>query len=229
MKSSCVFSLLALASAACCTSCGHPPESASPEPMHAPSAQGAPSANPTGAPSSVAAGAASATATSTATEPPPPATPSPFAGPAMQKNPNDLGWLSELIRVLADEPATREHVSAYLGTDAGADMQHVGGRLVRGHSPYFEKVAVYQMPHVHIEVALDIAFAANSRPGRSAIQSAVGPLQSLPRAPDDISSGAKLAHYREGKHGRARVFIELDPKNETQVASIHVDVDGVKN
>lgn len=220
MKSSRVFARLGLIGCVLLAGCGRPPESSEPKTTTG-AAPATPSQTPTPAPS------AEAPASASSAEAPPPEAPSPFAGPATQRNPVDLAWLTELVRVLADEPATREQVGAYLGKDAGPDMQHPNGRLIRGHSPYFEKASVYPLPHLKIEVAVDISLAANSRPNRSAIGSVLSPLEAMPRAPDDFSSGPKLAHYRKGKHGTARVFVELDPKNQNEVRSIHVDVDGV--
>ncbi|MFO0570836.1 MAG: hypothetical protein U0263_34685 [Polyangiaceae bacterium] len=153
----------------------------------------------------------------------------PFSEPATPKNPADLSWLTHLVKTLAKEPATREHVSEFIGKDAGADTTGAGYRRVKAHSPYLEKVLVYPMPHLRIEVAMDMTFATNSRPGRSAIESALGPLQSMPAAPDAKGAGPKFAAYEKGTRGTVRVFVEFDRANPTQVASVHVDVDGASH
>lgn len=151
----------------------------------------------------------------------------PFSGPALPESPNDLAWLAELVRVAADEPISRAQVVDYLGQPTGVDSFNPSRQLVRAHSPFLAKVTIYPLPHIRIDLAVDLEFAEGSRPGRSAMASALGPLAPMARAPDDFHSGQKLSLYRRGKHGTARVFVELDPKNDTQVRSVHVDVDGV--
>lgn len=145
----------------------------------------------------------------------------------MQKNPNDFGWLTQMVDTLANQPATRDDVIAYLGQDGGADTSRAGARVVKARSPYLSKVTVYGMPHIKIEVAMDIVFG-NDKPTRSVLQSALGPLQSMPAKPDALGSGPTFAFYKEGKRGTVRVFIEFDPKNDQKAVSLHVDVDGVK-
>jgi hypothetical protein len=152
---------------------------------------------------------------------------SPFPEPAMQKNPNDLAWLTQMVDTLANQPATREDVIAYLGQDGGADDSRSGARKVKPRSPYLSAITVYALAHVKIEVAMDIVFG-NDKPTRSLLQSVLGPLQSMPAKPDAIGSGPTFAFYKEGKHGTVRVFIEFDAKNDQKAVSLHVDVDGVK-
>jgi hypothetical protein len=101
--------------------------------------------------------------------------------------------------------------------------RHVESR----RSQHLDSVKVYPLAHIRIEVAMDISFAKDGRPSRGTMQSATGPLQAMPRAPDDFSSGPKLAYYEKGAYGTVRVFVELDKANDTQVAAVHVDVDGV--
>lgn len=151
----------------------------------------------------------------------------PFSGPALPRDPNDLTWLTELVRVAADEPISRAQLLDYLGQPAGVDSFNPSRQRVKAHSPYLGGVSVYALAHVGIDVAVDMEFVEGSRPARAAVQNALGPLASMPRSPDDFHSGQKLSHYRRGKHGTARVFVELDPRNDAQVRSVHVDVDGV--
>lgn len=158
---------------------------------------------------------------------PPPA--EAFTGVATPKNPSDLAWLTELVRTLAARKVTREQVIGYLGTDAGASPENSSRRRVRPHSPYLASVEVYALSHVRIEVAVDIEIAENARPNRSAIESAVGALTPMPRNPDDFSSGPRLAHYEAGAYATARVFVELDSRDPTRVAKIHVDADGARD
>jgi hypothetical protein len=158
---------------------------------------------------------------------PPSPSPSPFSEAAVQKHPNDFSWLTKMVDTLANQPATREDVIAYLGQDGGADPLNSGRRNVKPRSPYLSKVTVYGLPHIKIEVAMDIVFG-NDKPTRSVLQSALGPLQSMPAKPDAIGSGPSFAYYKEGTRGTVRVFIEFDAKNDQKAVSLHVDVDGVK-
>jgi hypothetical protein len=206
VKSSLLFGFVSLAGVGLLLGCEHPPESAGPPKVTA--GPVAPETTPAAKPDR----AADASA-------PPPATP--FAGPAMARNPQDLDWLGELARVLTDEPATLEQVRAFLGEDAGPDMHHVGGRMVRARSGYFETIALYATPHV--PVALDMTPVATARPSRAALGSALGPLQLLPQLPGD-QGGPKVALTRQGKMGTLHVVAELDAQSQA-VAGIHVDVE----
>lgn len=145
----------------------------------------------------------------------------------MQKHPNDFAWLTKLVDTLANQPATRDDVIAYLGQDGGGDTSRAGARNVKPRSPYLSKVTVYALSHIKIEVAMDIVFG-NDKPTRSVLQSALGPLQSMPAKPDAIGSGPSFAYYKEGTRGTVRVFVEFDAKNDQKAVSLHVDVDGVK-
>jgi len=207
--------------------CGQPPAPDSvpkQEPSH-PSAGASESAAP--APSAAPTPSASA-AVPEGKAVDPPANDGPFSEPAYPRNPSDLGWLSHLVETLSKKPVTRDQVIAFLGQDGGADTASAGRRKVSPRTQYFENVVVYPMPHVKIDVALDVRFAKNGRPSRSTIGSVFGDLQAMPRAPDSQGSGPKLAHYEKGPHATVRVFVELDPADQTRVASVHVDVDGVK-
>lgn len=201
---------------ALCTACGKPPAE-TPGDMSTQQPTVPPSATPATTESAEPAPEAGA----------PPATASPFSEPAMQKHPNDFAWLTKLVDTLANQPATREDVIAYLGQDGGPDPLNSGRRNVAPRSPYLSKVTVYGLPHIKIEVAMDIVFG-NEKPTRSVLQSALGPLQSMPAKPDAIGSGPSFAYYKEGKRGTVRVFIEFDAKNDQKAVSLHVDVDGVK-
>jgi hypothetical protein len=151
-----------------------------------------------------------------------------FATRASPRDAGDLAWLGELARVLASRPVTRDEVIAYLGRDDGPSPNDSRRRRVRPHSAHLAMVEVYPLAHIQIDVALDIEFQASSRPARSAMEQALGALRSMPRSPDDFSSGEKLAHYVNGTYATARVFVELDRKDPSRVAKVHVDADGVK-
>ena len=157
----------------------------------------------------------------------PPEPSSALTGTASPRNPNDLEWLTTLVQTLANQAVTRDEVIAYLGEDAGPSPNDSKRRRVRAHSPYVESVEVFSLPHVKIDVALDLRFKSGSEPGRSAMEQAVGALGFMPRAPGDFSSGTKLSHYERGSHGTTRVFVELAKNDETRVVGLHIDVDGV--
>ena len=153
-----------------------------------------------------------------------PAAPSPLGEPATQKDAGDLAWLTRLVKVLAEKPATRADVIAYLGSDGGAADR---GRRVTPRLSSITDIVVYSLDHISIDVALDLGFAG-TKPTRAAAQAALGPLRPVPRNPDDFHSGPRLSFYKEGAHGTVRVFLELDRGDANRVAKLHLDVDGVK-
>jgi hypothetical protein len=208
---------LALCFVLALSACGKPPE---PKPTEGPVGDPVPTAAPSASP------AASEMPAPAEDAAPPPAAASPFAEPMVQKNPSDFAWLTHLVATLSDKPASREHVIAFLGQDGGADSSSAGKRRVTPRSQYLTNVSVYPLAHVKIEVAVDMEFAKD-QPSRSVLQSALGPLQSMPKKPDAVGSGPSFAYYKKGAHGTVRVFIEFDPKNDQKAVKLHVDVDGV--
>ncbi len=154
--------------------------------------------------------------------------PHPFPSRANPASPDDVGWLAELVHTLANVAVSRAELVAFLGEPAGSDMWDEKRELVRPLSPLIESAVVYPLSHIGIDVAVDLQFQEGSALLRESVERALGELRAMPRAPDDFSSGPKLAYRREGAHGTARVFVELHPSDETRVRSIHLDVDGVR-
>jgi hypothetical protein len=221
-----------MAVALACVACGAreppaPPGTTSPA---ATVATGAAVSAPRAAPATsqapgVAASAPNPAAASAAPTPTPtPASPSPLGEPATQRDAGDLAWLRHLVKVLAQKPATRADVIAYLGSDGGAADR---GRRVTPRLSSITDVLVYSLDHVAIDVALDFRLT-DRRPTRAAFQAALGPLRSVARNPNDFRSGPRLAFYEQGAYATVRVLVELDRNDANQVATVQVVVDGVK-
>lgn len=77
-----------------------------------------------------------------------------LATQAAPRFPDDLAWLTELVRAMAEHPVTREQVIGYLGADRGTSPYDAFRRLVAPRSQHLSRAEVYQRPHAHIEIAI---------------------------------------------------------------------------
>lgn len=137
---------------------------------------------------------------------------------------SDLDWVNQLVNALATGTFTREQAIAFLGEDAGPDPSHEKGRLVRPRSKLLASASVYPLEHIGTPVAIDVVFAPGSAPTLDRLAARLGPFAPMPRAPDDFTSGDKLAHYveRAGSKTSVRVFAELDRESK-HVAKLFFD------
>ncbi len=134
-----------------------------------------------------------------------------------------------LVETLAEKPATREDVTAFLGSDGGGDSSDAWRRRVTPRSPYLTNVSVYSIPGNHIEVAVEVGFS--EEPARGSVARALGPLEALPQHPNARpgTEGKRLAHHRKGEQALVNVFVGLDPKDENKMAKLQVEVEGKRD
>ncbi|HEY1954727.1 MAG TPA: hypothetical protein VGH28_03930 [Polyangiaceae bacterium] len=137
---------------------------------------------------------------------------------------DDLAWIRALVKGLGDGTLTRARAVSALGDDGGADPTHEGGRIVRPRNRTIASALVYPLPHIATPVAIELDFARGAEPSLDAIARSVGELRPLPRAPDDFSSGERLARYvdRDDTKITVRVIAELDRESK-RVAKLFVD------
>jgi len=118
--------------------------------------------------------------------------------------------------------ATRkEALAVFFGVDS-ADVPSDGWSAVRRHG--LVRVRIYDLPHAGIDIAVELVFADGSRPRLADLEARLGKPRSLPRAPDDFSSGDRVAFYPQsgGSPAFVRVFAELE-RNGSRVAVLQID------
>ena len=137
---------------------------------------------------------------------------------------HDLDWLDQLVKDLSTGTMTREQAIAFLGDDAGQDSSRQGARLVRPRSKTLASASVYPLDHIGTPVAIEIAFAPDEMPTLDALAAKLGPFRPMPRAPDDFTSGDKLACYVERADTKTtvRIFAEQDRASK-RIAKLSLD------
>lgn len=123
---------------------------------------------------------------------------------ATQSGPDDLAWLSELVRRMGDEGAERAQVVAYLGRAIDSRTTGSGGEEVRvaPFSAYLHGVTVSEpWPEGELKtLRAEASFAPGKRPSRDAIADVLGELQSAgaragsgPAGPVGVSADTLVA------------------------------------
>jgi hypothetical protein len=121
----------------------------------------------------------------------------------------NLSWLDQVIVMLQTNTARKETLAAFFGinlTNASSD----GWSAISKYG--LVKVRIYDLPHVTIDIALDVVFEDGSRPRLGDLEARLGNSHLVPRAPDDFSSGDRVAFYPQNGESPAfvRVFSELE-------------------
>jgi hypothetical protein len=133
----------------------------------------------------------------------------------------DLAWLDRVVEMFHARTTRKEALAALFGVDL-ADASSDGWSTVRRHG--LVRVRIYDLPHAAIDIAVDVVFADGSRPRLADLEARLGNSRSLPRAPDDFSSGDRVAFYPQsgGSPAWVRVFAELE-RNGSSVRGLQID------
>jgi len=133
----------------------------------------------------------------------------------------DLAWLDQVVELFQTSTTRREALASFFGINL-ADVPSDGWSAVRRHG--LVRVRIYDLPHAGIDIAVELVFADGSRPRLADLEARLGGSRSLPRAPDDFSSGDRVAFYPQSGRSPAwvRVFAELE-RNGSTVTRLQID------
>ena len=133
----------------------------------------------------------------------------------------DLAWLDRVVEMFQTVTTREEALASFFGINL-ADVPSDGWSAVRRYG--LARVRIYDLPHAGIDIAVELVFADGSRPRLADLEARLGNSRSLPRAPDDFSSGDRVAFYPQsgGSPAWVRVFAELE-RNGSSVRGLQID------
>ncbi|MEN6318411.1 MAG: hypothetical protein ABFD82_06605 [Syntrophaceae bacterium] len=133
----------------------------------------------------------------------------------------NLDWLDQVVVMLQTNTTRKEDLASFFGINL-AKKPSDGWSAVSKYG--LVKVKIYDLPHIAIDIAVDVVFEDGLRPRLAELERRLGKSHLVPRAPDDFSSGNRVAFYPQSGKSPVfvRVFAEME-KNKSTLIKLQID------